>query len=69
MLRLWCGDDHDEVQEVHQVVHGALDAIHHAALGLTDVFLEELGHSKVKGPQACAAVTMKQTGLPVVFRQ
>lgn len=31
---LWLrrSDDHEEVQQVHQVIHGALDAIHHPSL-------------------------------------
>ncbi len=32
VLWLGCRDDHDEVQQVHQVVHGALDSIHHPTL-------------------------------------
>ena len=56
---LWsgCGDNHDEMQQVHEVVHGALDSVDYAPLRLTDILLQELGHSQVKGPQACMWAT------------
>lgn len=44
-------DHHDEMEQVHQVVHGALDAIDHAPLRLTDALLQQLGHRQVEGPQ------------------
>ena len=53
VLGLRRGDDHDEVQQVHQVVHGALHPVDHAPLRLTDALLEELRHRQVEGPQAC----------------
>jgi len=32
VLWLGCRDDHEEVQQVHQVVHRTLDSIHHPTL-------------------------------------
>lgn len=51
VLRLRGRDHHDEMEQVHQVVHGALDAIDHAPLRLTDALLQQLGHRQVEGPQ------------------
>lgn len=44
VLRLRRRDDHEEVQQVHQVVHGALDSVNHTTFRLADVLLEQLGH-------------------------
>lgn len=51
VLGLRSRDDHDEVEKVHQVVHGALDPVDHTTFRLTDVLLKQLGHGQVKGPQ------------------
>lgn len=32
VLWLGCRDDHEEVQQVHQVIHRTLDSIHHPTL-------------------------------------
>lgn len=51
VLWLWSRDDHNEVEQVHQVIHRALHAIDHTSLGFTDVLLQELGHRQVEGPE------------------
>ncbi len=57
VLWLGCRDDHDEVQQVHQVVHGALDSIHHPTLWFTYGLLQELSHCQVKGPETWKTTT------------
>lgn len=53
VLWLGCRDDHEEVQQVHQVIHRTLDSIHHPTLWFTYGLLQELSHCQVEGPQTC----------------
>lgn len=55
LLRPWGQHDEDEVDEVHEVVQGALHTIDSPSLHFWNVLLEKLGHSEVKGPEACGA--------------
>ena len=49
VLRLRCRDHHDEVEEVHEVVHGALHPVHHPSC------VEKIENSAALQPSAEAA--------------
>lgn len=44
-FRVGCQDDHDEVQQVEEVVHGVLHPVDDSPFGLDHIFLDQLGHS------------------------
>lgn len=50
-FRIWCKDDHYEVQEIEKIIHGVLDAVDDSSLGLNHILLDQLGHGQVEGPK------------------
>lgn len=58
LLRPGGQHDQDEVDEVHEVVQGALHAIHSPLLRFWNVLLKKLSHCEVKGPETYRAAVL-----------
>lgn len=58
LLGPWGQHDEDEVDEVHEVIQGALHAIHSPALRFWNVLLKKLSHGEVKRPETYRAAVL-----------
>lgn len=58
LLRPGGQHDTDEVDEVHEVVQGALHAVHSSSLRFWNVLLKKLSHREVEGPETYRAAVL-----------